>query len=103
MSLFNLRHSAAENAFESYDFDDLVVGGTGGWLSEGEIFSRKVFLEIEGVQTPSEIASFQVIFAKDSATIIDTSCLLMSNGAEIGFQSSPQNEESQRRGRPTSF
>ena len=103
MSLFNLRHRAAENAFEGYDFGDLVIGGTGGWLSEGEIFSRKVFLETEGVYAPSELASFQIIFAKDSAEILDTSCLLMSNGAEVGFQSTPQSEESQRRGRPASL
>lgn len=85
MSLFKARHEAAERTFQDYDFEGYEIAATSGWLSEGDIFSRKIFIEAENPEELTEVASLQVIFDPDSSSIRDMSCLLVSNGAEIGF------------------
>ncbi len=85
-----LREEAADFAFQSYDFGDAVVEAADGWESvtstyPGRSFSRKVYIEAEDGDGPTETVSFSVNFEGASVIPSEVSALLMSNGQEIGF------------------
>lgn len=94
-----LRQEAADLAFQSYDFGDAVVEAADGWESvtsnspAGE-YSRKVYIDAQEGDGPTEIVSFSVRFDGFSVVPADVTALLMSNGQEIGFMPQASGDES---------
>lgn len=89
-----LREEAADIAFQDYSFGDVVVEDADGWEAvtstyPGKTFSRKVYIQPEDGDGPTETVSFSVKFEGVSVVPSDVSALLMSSGQEIGFMPSP--------------
>jgi hypothetical protein len=81
--LTRLRQTAADVAFEAYDFGDFVVGETSGWehATNSDYWSRPVFIESDDGGA-SRKGSFVVQFAPEQHTVLDTSASV--DGVLIG-------------------
>ena len=70
IDLEKARRAVADKAFAEADFGDAVVGETGGWQSDGNYWSLRVFWEQP--EGPSRSGSFGVEFRPDSDKVVET-------------------------------
>ncbi len=88
--LHELRYTAADLAWHIYEFGDAQVEAVDGWLSEGNEFTRTVYLTPAVVGEPTDKAHFRVVFDRGSNIISDI--YVMVDGNIIG---GPGPEEAQ--------
>ena len=96
-TLQDLRHQAANAAFEAYNFGSgVTVEETSGWEydSPGSEMSRKVFYAVdEAPDSDSQMAGFTVVFAGSESAVVVEAYAMTPQGCFMGAASPKSAEE----------